>query len=43
MQQFEDVAASWFRQVCVLIEQNEKLRSARDLLLARLMSEEIAV
>jgi type I restriction enzyme S subunit len=43
MQQFEDVAASSFRQVWVLIEQNEKLRAARDLLLPRLMSGEIVV
>ena len=31
VQQFEDVAASSFRQVWVLMEQNEKLRIARDL------------
>ncbi len=32
-----------FRQVANLMEQNEKLRAARDLLLPRLMSGEIAV
>jgi len=43
VQQFEDVAAPSFRQVWVLMVQNEKLRAARDLLLPRLMSGEIAV
>jgi type I restriction enzyme, S subunit len=43
VQQFEDVAGSSFRQAWVLMEQNEKLRAARDLLLPRLMSGEIAV
>lgn len=42
VQQFEDVTAPAFRQVWVLTEQNEKLRAARDLLLPRLMSGEIA-
>jgi type I restriction enzyme S subunit len=32
-----------FRQVADLLEQNQKLRAARDLLLPRLMSGEIAV
>jgi len=43
VQQFEDVAEPSFRQVSVLMEQNDKLRAARDLLLPRLMSGEIAV
>ena len=43
VQQFEEVAGSAFRQVWVLMEQNEKLRAGRDLLLPRLMSGEIAV
>jgi type I restriction enzyme S subunit len=43
VQQFEDVAAPAFRQVWVLMEQNEKLGAARDLLLPRLMRGEIAV
>ena len=43
VQQFEDMAPPSFRQVWVLMEQNEKLRAARDLLLPRLMSGEIAV
>jgi type I restriction enzyme, S subunit len=41
--QFEEFAAPSFRQVAILMEQNEKLRAARDLLLPRLMSGEIAV
>lgn len=32
-----------FRQIANLMEQNEKLRAARDLLLPRLMSGELAV
>ena len=43
MQQFEEVAVPSFRQVWILMEQNEKLRAARDLLLPRLMSGDIAV
>lgn len=43
MQQFEEVAAPSFRQVWVLMQQNENLRAARDLLLPRLMSGEISV
>ncbi len=43
LQQFEDFAAPSFRQAWVLMEQNAKLRAARDLLLPRLMSGEIAV
>lgn len=41
--QFEEFAEPCFRQVAVLMEQNQKLRVARDLLLPRLMSGEIAV
>lgn len=41
--QFEEVVESSARQVWVLQQQNEKLRAARDLLLPRLMSGEIAV
>jgi type I restriction enzyme, S subunit len=41
--QFEDVAAPSFRQVWVLMEQDEKLRAARDLLLPRLMSGQVVV
>lgn len=37
VQQFEDAAESFFRQVWILTQQNEKLRAARDLLLPRLM------
>jgi type I restriction enzyme S subunit len=40
---FTETVAPMFRQVANLIEQNEKLRSARDLLLPRLMSGKIAV
>lgn len=40
---FENSAAPMFRQIANLMEQNEKLRAARDLLLPRLMSGEIAV
>lgn len=43
VQQFEDFAAPAFRQVFVLMEQNKQLRAARDVLLPRLMSGEIAV
>jgi len=43
VQQFEDVATLSFRQVWVLMEQNDKLRAARDMLLPRLMSAEIAM
>jgi type I restriction enzyme, S subunit len=43
MQQYEDVAMPSFRQVWILMQQNQKLRAARDLLLPRLMSGEIAV
>ena len=42
-QQFEEFSAPVFRQVTTLMEQNAKLRAARDLLLPRLMSGEIAV
>ena len=40
---FEEVVAPMFRQVANLMEQHEKLRAARDLLLPRLMSGEITV
>jgi type I restriction enzyme S subunit len=40
---FEEAVAPTFRQVANLMEQNQKLRAARDLLLPRLMSGEIAV
>lgn len=40
---FEEAVAPMFRQVANLMEQHEKLRIARDLLLPRLMSGEIAV
>jgi type I restriction enzyme S subunit len=40
---FEDSVVPMFRQVGNLLEQNQKLRAARDLLLPRLMSGEIAV
>jgi type I restriction enzyme, S subunit len=40
---FEEFAAPMFHQVKVLHSQNQKLRQARDLLLPRLMSGEIAV
>jgi type I restriction enzyme S subunit len=43
VQQFEEFAAPLFGQVVALMEQNRKLRAARDLLLPRLMSGEIAV
>jgi type I restriction enzyme S subunit len=41
--QFEDVVAPLFAQMAKLRTMNEKLRAARDLLLPRLMSGEIAV
>jgi type I restriction enzyme S subunit len=40
---FEDFARPVFHQINILIETNQKLRAARDLLLPRLMSGEIAV
>lgn len=40
---FEDAIGPMFRQIANLMEQNQKLRSARDLLLPRLMSGEIVV
>ena len=40
---FEEAASPVFRQVANVMEQNEKLRAARDLLLPRLMSGEIPV
>jgi type I restriction enzyme S subunit len=40
---FEETIGPLFRQVANLTEQNDKLRAARDLLLPRLMSGEIAV
>ena len=40
---FEEAVAPIFRQIANVMEQNEKLRAARDLLLPRLMSGEIAV
>jgi type I restriction enzyme S subunit len=43
VEQFEEFAAPISRQVLTLMEQNEKLRTARDLVLPRLMSGEIAV
>jgi type I restriction enzyme, S subunit len=43
LNQFEDFATPCFRQVGNLIEQNQKLRAARNLLLPRLMSGEIAI
>ena len=43
VQQFDEFAHSAIRQVWVLMEQNEKLCAARDLLLTRLMSGQLAV
>lgn len=43
LEQFESFAEPLFRQVTNLVEQNSKLKAARDLLLPRLMSGEIAV
>ncbi len=40
---FEESVAPMFLQIANLLEQNERLRTARDLLLPRLMSGEIAV
>jgi len=40
---FEETVAPMFRQVANLLEQNQKLRTAREVLLPRLMSGEIAV
>lgn len=40
---FEEAVAPMFRQVANLMEQHEKLRAARDLLLPRLMNGQIAV
>jgi type I restriction enzyme, S subunit len=40
---FDEYALSFFNQIRKLKQQNEKLRAARDLLLPRLMSGEIAV
>lgn len=40
---FEEIVALMFRQVANLMEQNDKLRAARDLLLPRLMSGQVAV
>jgi len=43
MRQFGEIAAESFRQREVLALQNQKLRTARDLLLPRLMSGELSV
>ena len=43
LKQFEEVAEPISAQVSNLVAQNDKLRAARDLLLPRLMSGEIAV
>jgi type I restriction enzyme, S subunit len=40
---FGEQAADLFKQIRILKQQNDKLRAARDLLLPRLMSGEIAV
>lgn len=40
---FEDAVAPMFCQIANLMEQNEKLRTVRDLLLPRLMSQDIAI
>jgi type I restriction enzyme S subunit len=40
---FEETVTPMFRKVANLMEQNQKLRAARELLLPRLISEEIAV
>src|SRR5262249_44833827 len=40
---FEEIASPLFQQINCLIETNRKLHAARDLLLSRLMSGEIAV
>jgi type I restriction enzyme, S subunit len=43
IQDFEEAVAPMFRQVAVLLEKNKHLRAARDLLLPRLMSGDVAV
>ena len=43
IQQFEEYASPIFNQVVTLTDQNNKLRAARDLLLPRLLSGEIAL
>ncbi len=43
LRDFDDSCAPMFRQIHVLALQNQKLRTARDLLLPRLMSGQIAV
>jgi type I restriction enzyme S subunit len=43
VQQFEDFVRPSLHQVWILMDQNQKLRAVRDLLLPRLMSGEIAV
>ena len=43
LEEFESFADPIFQQVTNLVSQNDKLRAARDLLLPRLMSGEIAV
>jgi len=43
LKKFEDFAAPIFKQRCCLVNQIEKLRQARDLLLPRLMSGEITI
>jgi type I restriction enzyme, S subunit len=40
---FEETVTPMFRQVANLMEQNQKLRAARDLLLPRLMNGEVTV
>lgn len=41
--EFNEMASSIDRQIGVLVEQNKKLREARDLLLPRLMSGDLMV
>jgi type I restriction enzyme S subunit len=43
LKMFDEIAGKNFEQISTLIEQNEKLAQARDLLLPRLMNGEIAV
>ena len=43
LREFDNSCAPMFRQIHILALQNQKLRAARDLLLPRLMSGEIAV
>ncbi|BBO92897.1 restriction endonuclease subunit S [Desulfosarcina ovata] len=43
LDQFDDFASKCFNQIALLIRQNERLVKARDLLLPRLMSGEVAV